>query len=78
MAKEIGFQDGDQMLTIDGEALENVMDVNRHLFLRSPQVLLKFVAKGVKTSIAIPEDMGTQMFERGDLFPLMPVQKHLY
>ena len=74
LAKEIGFQDGDQVLTIDGEALENVMEVNRHLFLRSPSVIDVRRANGVKTSIAIPDDIGSQMFERGDMFPLQPVQ----
>ena len=74
LAKEIGFQDGDQVLMIDGEALENVMEVNRHLFLRSPSVIDVRRANGVKTSIAIPDDIGSQMFERGDLLPLMPVQ----
>ena len=62
------------MLAIDGEALENVMEVNRHLFLRSPSVIDVRRANGVKTSIAIPDDIGSQMFERGDMFPLQPVQ----
>ena len=74
LAKEIGFQDGDKILTVDGKALENVLDVNRHLFLRSPQNIVVERSNGVKATIALPEDIGSQMFESGDLFPLMPVQ----
>ena len=75
LAKEIGFEDGDKILTVDGDALDNIMDVNRHLFLRSPQTIEVLHASGEKARIAIPDNVGSQMFERGDLFPLMPAQK---
>ena len=32
--RELGFQNGDKILTIDGEEPEDVMDVNKFLFLR--------------------------------------------
>jgi regulator of sigma E protease len=73
IAEEIGFQDGDQILSVDGEPLEYVMDVNSHLFLRSPKTVEVRHANGLKESIAIPEDFGTTMFEAGDMFPLNPI-----
>ena len=73
IAEEIGFQDGDQILSVDGEPLEYVMDVNRHLFLRSPKTVEVRHTNGLKESIAIPEDFGTTMFEAGDMFPLNPI-----
>src|SRR5210317_2600562 len=35
IAQEIGFQLGDQIQTVDGEVLDNVLDINKYLFLRS-------------------------------------------
>ena len=75
LAKEIGFEDGDKILTVDGDALEDVTKINLHLFLRSPQTIEVLRASGKKARIAIPDNVGSQMFERGDLFPLMPTQK---
>ena len=77
LAKEIGFQDGDKIVSVDGKALENVLDINRHLFLRSPESVEVLRKSGQKATISIPEEMGTQMFELGDLFPLMPEQ-HIF
>lgn len=73
IAKNIGFEDGDQILSVDGKPLEYVMDINRHLFLRSPKTVEVRHASGVKEIIAIPEGFGTTMFEAGDMFPLNPI-----
>ena len=75
LAKEIGFEDGDKILTVDGDALEDITKINLHLFLRSPQTIEVLRASGEKARIAIPDNVGSQMFESGDLFPLMPTQK---
>ena len=73
IAESIGFQDGDQILRVDGEPLDFVMDINRHLFLRSPKTVEVRHANGTKELISIPEDFGSTMFESGDMFPLNPV-----
>ena len=39
IAQTIGFRDGDKILSVDGKALDYVLDVNRHLFLRSPNTI---------------------------------------
>ncbi len=73
IAESIGFQDGDQVLSVNNEPLEYVMDVNRYLFLRSPETVEVRHPDGRKESIAIPANFGTTMFEAGDMFPLTPV-----
>ncbi|MGB1448774.1 MAG: RIP metalloprotease RseP [Flavobacteriaceae bacterium] len=72
LAESIGFQDGDQVLAVDGSPLEYVLDINKHLFLRSPETVTVMHANGVRENLNIPEDFGTQMFEAGDMYPLNP------
>ena len=35
VAIEIGFEQGDKLVDVDGEPLENVLDINRNLLLDS-------------------------------------------
>ena len=48
VAQEIGFEEGDQLVSIDGKILDNVMDINRQLFLRP---LKKITVKGASGGI---------------------------
>ena len=72
IAQTIGFRDGDKILSVDGKALDYVLDVNRHLFLRSPNTIEVMHTDGQRETLNIPEDFGSIMFENGDMFPLMP------
>ncbi len=72
IAQTIGFQDGDQILTVDGKPMEYVLDINRHLFLRSPKTIEVLHANGQRELLTIPEDFGSTMFEGGVMFPLTP------
>lgn len=72
IAENIGFEDGDQILRVDGQPLEHVLDINRQLFLRSPKTVEVRHANGAMETLAIPEDFGSRMFESGELFPLSP------
>ena len=69
LAKSIGFEDGDRIIEVDGVVLDNVLDINRNLFLRSVEEVSIQRANGLKEVISVPEDFGSQMFESGDLFP---------
>ena len=69
LAKSIGFEDGDRIIEVDGVVLNNVLDINRNLFLRSVEEVSIQRANGLKEVISVPEDFGSQMFESGDLFP---------
>jgi len=73
IAQTIGFRDGDKILSVDGKALDYVLDVNRHLFLRSPNTIEVMHTDGQRETLNIPEDFGSIMFENGDMFPLMPI-----
>ncbi len=69
----LGFQNGDQILSVDGQKLDNVLEVNQHLFLRGVETIKVKHADGTQEIIQIPEDIGHQMFRSGELFPLAPL-----
>lgn len=75
LAQEIGFRNGDRVLKVDGRELDNVLMINRDLFLRSVNEVDVLHSNGTKETISIPKDMGYKMFKTGDLKPftlLMP------
>ena len=73
VAKEIGFEEGDQLVSIDGKILDNVMDINRQLFLRPlKKITVKSASGGIRV-INIPKSIGQKMFESGEMMPLTPL-----
>ena len=73
VAQEIGFEEGDQLVSIDGKILDNVMDINRQLFLRPlKKITVKSASGGIRV-INIPESIGQKMFESGEMRPLTPL-----
>ena len=73
IAEEIGFQAGDQLITVDGKALDNVLEINKFLFLRSVESVTVKHTDGKTEQLAIPDDFGKRMFESGELIPFSPV-----
>ena len=73
VAQEIGFEEGDQLVSIDGEILDNVMDINRQLFLRPLKKITVKRASGAIKVINIPESIGMKMFETGEMRPFTPL-----
>ena len=73
VAQEIGFEEGDQLASIDGEILDNVMDINRQLFLRPLKKITVKRASGAIKVINIPESIGMKMFETGEMRPFTPL-----
>ena len=69
LAQKVGFLNGDKILSVDGQVLDNVLMINKDLFLRSVQEVDVMRADGTKKTLQIPEDFGSQMFESGDLRP---------
>lgn len=67
--KELGFKDGDQILAVNGEEFENLNNVNRHIFLRDVRSITVEHPGGAQQTIALPEDIGMQMFKAGDTNP---------
>jgi regulator of sigma E protease len=73
IAEEIGFQAGDRLITVDGKQLDNVLEVNKFLFLRSVESVTVKHTDGRTEQLAIPDDFGKRMFESGELIPFSPV-----
>ena len=67
-----GFQDGDKIKKVNGEVPFNVLDVNKHLFLRDIQTITVERTTGVEETISLPEDVGLQMWQSGNMEPFTP------
>jgi len=70
--KELGFKDGDKILTINGKEPFNVLDVNKHLFLRDISNIEVEHAEGGNEKIELPEDIGLTMWQSGNMEPFTP------
>jgi regulator of sigma E protease len=73
IAQALGFELGDQILEVDGKPLDNVLEINKHLFLRGVETVAVQHQNGTIEQLSIPENFGKQMFESGELLPFTPV-----
>tara|TARA_B100001142_G_scaffold319586_1_gene363300 strand:+ start:53 stop:1372 length:1320 start_codon:yes stop_codon:yes gene_type:complete len=71
MMKPYGFKDGDKILEVDGKPLENILDISKFLFLRNVSNVKVEHYDGRKEILNIPESIGVQMFETGNLMPFI-------
>ncbi len=67
--EELGFKHGDKILKINGEKPFNVLNVNRHLFLREVNNIEVEHSDGNTVLIDLPEDIGLKMWQSGNLEP---------
>jgi len=70
--KDLGFKDGDKIDKVNGEAPVNVLDVNKHLFLRDVNNIEVTHTDGNSEIIDLPEDIGLQMWQSGNMEPFTP------
>lgn len=73
--KEYGFKDGDKVLAVDGEPLKNTLDINKYLMLRDVSSVTVLHKSGEEEVIAIPEDIGSKMFQEGVYIPFVPIER---
>jgi len=73
LLKNYGFQDGDQILEVNEKPLENVIDINKYLFLRDVKTVKVLRQNGNKETLTVPEDIGSIMFENGVMTPFSPI-----
>ena len=73
IVSQLGFETGDQILSVDGESLENVLDINKYFLLREVNEVRVRRKNGGLATIYIPDDIGTQIFESGQMIPFVPV-----
>lgn len=71
--KEYGFQDGDKILSVDGEELESQLDINLHTMLNDPREVKVMRQDGSTASIELPEDIGLDLFQQGYMQPFTPI-----
>ena len=69
--KELGFRDGDNVLKVNGEDFPYVTDINKYLFLRDVETVTVRHEDGSEETINVPEDIGTQMFQKDILRPFV-------
>lgn len=63
--QELGFQDGDKILTVDGEELFNVLEINKYLLMRNVSEVEVKHTNGEIEKIKIPDNIGYTLFEKG-------------
>src|SRR5699024_8674746 len=72
--EDLGFRDGDVILAVDGEPLDNMLNINKYLLVRDINSVKAKHADGTVEQIAIPEDIGSTLFQSGEMraFSVMP------
>lgn len=71
--KELGFKDGDVITEINGEPVDNVLDINMYLMVRNVKEITTRHADGQEEQILIHKDLGKALFERGEIPAFVPV-----
>lgn len=69
--KELGFQDGDNIVALDGEVPFDVMDINKFILLRDIQEIT-IERNGQESKIVLPEDMDMRAFKAGAMNGISP------
>lgn len=68
-----GFQQGDKVISVNGEAYEDLsIDINKYIMFREVNNIKVEHPDGTIEDINLPEDIGTQLFEAGDIPALSP------
>lgn len=60
--EDLGFQQGDKVLSVDGEVLDNVLDVNKHILVRGITKIEVLHQNGIVETINLPIDLDQQLF----------------
>lgn len=68
-----GFQQGDKVVSVNGEALEDLtIDINKYIMFRTVDNIKVEHQDGSVEVLKLPEDIGAKLFEAGDLPALSP------
>jgi len=60
-----GFQQGDKLITVNGEEMFDDMDIGRYLMVREVNSVTVKHPNGEIQTIKLPEDIGTEIFKSG-------------
>ncbi len=67
--QKYGFKNGDKILSVNGKPFENVIEINKHLFLRDVSSVEVEHVDGAKEQVKLPEDIGKTMWQNGVMKP---------
>uniref|UniRef100_UPI004048E39D RIP metalloprotease RseP n=1 Tax=Mariniflexile sp. TaxID=1979402 RepID=UPI004048E39D len=68
-----GFQQGDKVISVNGKPFEALsIDINKYLMFRKVDNVKVEHPDGSTENIQLPEDIGTKLFEAGDIPALAP------
>jgi regulator of sigma E protease len=70
--EQYGFQQGDKVLSADGEPLENVLDINKYILIRGIQTIEVEHPDGTLQSIQLPADIDQQLFATDEMVAFTP------
>lgn len=70
--EQYGFQQGDKVVSVDGKPFAEVTDMTSYLLFRDINEIQVERASGEIENLTVPEDIGTQLFEAGDLPAMTP------
>ena len=69
--EELGFQDGDNVIAVDGEMPNDVIDINKMILLRGAREIT-VERDGNEKTITLPEDVDMEAFKKGALGGITP------
>ncbi|MFD2551364.1 RIP metalloprotease RseP [Bizionia sediminis] len=67
-----GFQQGDRIVSVDDTPFHEMEDINTYLLFRDINTITVERENGDIANLTVPEDIGTQLFEAGDLPAMTP------
>ncbi len=72
LIEALGFAPGDKIISVDGNTLDDVMEINQWLLLRDASVVEVVHEDGTPEKILIPEDFGKELFAAGVMASFVP------
>jgi regulator of sigma E protease len=73
--EQYGFKDGDKIVSIDGTPFAETDNISTHLMFRKTGNIKVKRIDGTVEELKLPENIGTQLFEAGDIPALSPRQE---
>ena len=71
--EDYGFQQGDKIISVNGQPYEELtIDINKYLMFRSIDNIKVERRDGTVESLKLPDDIGTKLFQAGDIPALSP------
>lgn len=71
--KPYGFRDGDRILEVNDEEFEDMMGINKELFVRDVSSITVLHQDDKEQTIKVPEDFSLQLFKKGVMSPFKPM-----